>query len=94
MTIRKRKQRLSFLPYTKEEADKLMAAPTSDKIKSVKSTKWYNSKTKEFLFGINVIGESGEECGLCEGNRAVVFEDRNLCNKVVRSMNKELSVNK
>lgn len=93
MTIRKRKQRLSFLPYTKEEADRLIlnSPPLGDKIKSVESTKWYNRKNKSFLFGINVIDNNDEVCGLCLGNRAVVFNDRNLCNKVIRAMKNEIN---
>jgi hypothetical protein len=84
------KNELIFKNYSQEEIDNLLSTPLSKKIKSVKVKRWVNTKTKQIYYGLDVVGESGNVCGLCEDNRAVIFEDKKTANMVCKKMIEQL----
>jgi hypothetical protein len=85
-------KKLIFKPYTQKEIDKLLSLPLTDsKVKTIKVKRWFNSKTNSFFYGLDVIAMSGNICGMCEGDRAVVFDDRKTANKVCKKMIEQLA---
>ncbi len=88
--MKKKTQVLSFKPYSEKEANDLLATSPllNSKINAVRVSQWFDKNKKDMLFGIQAKGESGEWCNMCDGARALVFDNKKLANMVCRAMKK------
>ncbi len=77
-------------PYSEKEIEKLLSTTMSDKVKKVRVSKMINTKTLLNYYGLIVTLNTDEEMGLCEGNRAVIFDEEKTAKRVCREIRKQL----
>ena len=91
MSIKKIK---NFIPFSKEDFDKYLAAiPSSQNqdIRGYKVSSWYNTKSHSILYGIACqLKENKDWFYICDDKRPVVFDDKKLANKACRELKKTL----
>jgi nitrous oxide reductase accessory protein NosL len=84
--------KLIFKPYTNKEIERLLSTDIGDTVTDIKVQNWMNIKTADIFYGLEITVKGGVTMGLCEGNRAVVFEDKKTANKVCKDIIDKMSV--
>lgn len=72
--------------------ERLLSTPIGDTVTAIKVKPWIDIKTNEIFYGLEVTVKGGTVMGLCEGNRAVVFEDKETADKVCKDIIERMSV--
>ena len=92
--MQNRKKKLDFTPFSQADVNALLAAvPSSDgKIRTYKVNIWFDKSNNSILYGIACQSKEGTWFNMCDGKRAIIFDDKKLANKVCREFKKSLSV--
>ena len=92
--MQNRKKKLEFTPFSQADVNALLAAvPSSDgKIRAYKVNSWFDRSNNSILYGIACQSNEGTWVNVCDGKRAIIFDDKKLANKVCLHFKKSLSV--
>jgi len=90
--MKHKKNKLEFTPFTHHEADVLISniPKYNQDIISYKVNNWFDSSHRILLYGIACKSKEGTWYNMCDGERAVIFNDRKLADKVCLELKKIL----